>query len=152
VPQEYLANSVEIAALGVGWSAAQPADGLSEQEIAEREAVIAAGLYRLRLAFPMQARSFTDEEAAATNKLWRDIFIALHPRVFHEAVMRFIVTDRKGFFPSPGQVVGIVEDMVTAYLDRQREIEEHQDDLANLRKTLDKIIATGQANGQDEPE
>ena len=94
------------------WAIAQTQKGLTPQERKQHNALVAAELYKLRIAYPAQARNFKPEEVAATNALWVEIFEGVEPQVLHEAVKRFITTDRKGFFPAPGQVAGFVEQIM----------------------------------------
>jgi len=77
----------------------------------EHEAVISAELAKLRFAYPTQARNFKQEEADIIQALWSEVFAGVDPVILHEAVIRFIKTDRKAFFPSPGQIMGVVEDI-----------------------------------------
>jgi hypothetical protein len=75
------------------------------------ELFIAAELYTLRMAYPVQARKFTEREVSRTNELWAEIFAGADLRQLHKAIIRFIATDRKAFFPSPGQIIGVLEDI-----------------------------------------
>lgn len=75
------------------------------------ELFIAAELYTLRMAYPVQARKFTEREVIRTNELWAEIFAGVDLLLMHKAVVRFIATDRKAFFPSPGQIIGVLEDI-----------------------------------------
>ena len=43
--------------------------------------------------------------------LWLEVFVEIEPGIFHEAILRFVTADRKGFFPSPGQIMGIIVDI-----------------------------------------
>jgi hypothetical protein len=94
----------------------------------QQDAVIAAELLRLQVAYPAQSRKFAPEEIRATNALWKEIFAGVDPRVFHEAVTRFIRDDRKAFFPSPGQISGFVEKILQEIKD-----EEHWAELEGYR-------------------
>ena len=76
------------------------------------ELFIAAELYTLRMAYPVKARKFTEREVSRTNELWAEIFVGVDLRLLHKAIVRFIATDRKAFFPSPGQIIGVLEDIV----------------------------------------
>ena len=76
------------------------------------ELFIAAELYTLRMAYPVQARKFTEREVNRTNELWAEAFAGVDLRLLHKAIIRFIATDRKAFFPSPGQIIGVLEDIV----------------------------------------
>jgi len=76
----------------------------------DKNKAISAALLKLSLAYPAQSRSFSPEEVRALTMLWNEAFEDIEPDMLHEAVRRFIAEDRKGFFPSPGQIRGIVED------------------------------------------
>jgi hypothetical protein len=100
---------------------------ISPDERKKRNAIIAAELYKLRIAYPAQSRNFSDAEAKATNALWSEIFAGAPPDVLREAVTRFIITDRKGFFPSPGQIAGAAEQIIKergAAAERERTVAE----------------------------
>jgi len=76
------------------------------------ELLIAAELYTLRMAYPVQARNFTEREVMRTNQLWAEVFAGIDLHLIHKAIIRFIATDRKAFFPSPGQIWGMVEEII----------------------------------------
>jgi len=84
-------------------------DGLPEE--LKYELFIAAELYTLRMAYPVQARKFTEREVSRTNELWAEIFAGVELRLLHKAIIRFISQDRKAFFPTPGQIIGVVEEI-----------------------------------------
>ena len=48
---------------------------------------------------------------SAITALWLDMFAEVEPGLIGEAIMRFLDKERKGFFPSPGQIKGIIEDI-----------------------------------------
>ena len=104
--------------------------GMTVQEWAIYDAEISIGLLKLRTAFPTQTRNYNDKEHDMLITLWLEIFVAIEPGIFHEAIMRFIATDRKGFFPSPGQVMGIVEDIKT---EREWQAEEERAEAEAIR-------------------
>lgn len=93
--------------------------------------IIAGELAKLQVAYPSQIRNYSPEEVAATCALWTEIFGRVHPQVFHEAVQRFILNDRKGFFPTPGQVVKYVEDIIKEV----REIKHRQESYERMKRT-----------------
>jgi hypothetical protein len=103
------AGTVALGVLSREWLTAQTVCDLPPGRRAAHDALIAAELLRLRRAYPTQARNFSEEEARATGELWAEIFAGVDPVLLHEAVLRFIVTDRKGYFPAPGQIAGCVE-------------------------------------------
>ena len=106
------------------------------------ELFIAAELYTLRMAYPVQARKFTEREVSRTNELWTEIFTGVDLRLLHKAIIRFITTDRKAFFPSPGQIIGILEDIITEEKAEQNRIaaEKHWAKVAEM----DRRIAQGE--------
>ncbi|MFI3254411.1 MAG: replicative helicase loader/inhibitor [Eubacteriales bacterium] len=91
--------------------------GADKQKI---NTLIAGELAVLQVAFPTQARNFSQDEVEATSHLWQEIFGRIHPKLLHEAVKRFIFKDRKGFFPSPGLIVGEVEQIMEEIIGEER--------------------------------
>jgi hypothetical protein len=91
---------------------------MTEQEWSMYDAELSLGLLTLRTAFPAQARNFSEREHDMLSALWQEIFAEAEPGMLREAIMRFISADRKGFFPSPGQIMGIIED-ITAEREKQ---------------------------------
>jgi len=85
--------------------------GMGEQEWVLYNAEVSIGLLTLRTAFPAQSRNFSDREHDMLLALWLEIFAETKPGTFREAIMHFISTDRKGFFPAPGQIMGAIEEM-----------------------------------------
>ena len=112
--------------------------GITAQEWASYDAAISVGLLKLRTAFPTQARNCSEKEHDMLIALWLEIFIAIEPSIFHEAIMRFVAADRKGFFPSPGQIMGIVED-IQAERERQATEERIKTHAAYLRQIQQRI-------------
>jgi hypothetical protein len=78
----------------------------------QHEAMISGALALLRTAYPTQARSFSSQERQATTALWQDMFRGVAPQTMTEAVTRFIASDRKAFFPAPGQIMGCIEQII----------------------------------------
>jgi hypothetical protein len=66
----------------------------------------------LQTAFPTIVRNYDEYEVQALQQLWYDIFKNVPEQLMREAIKRFIINDRKGFFPSPGQIVGYIEQIV----------------------------------------
>lgn len=66
----------------------------------------------LSTAFPTVVRNYDDYEVKAMQELWYSIFKNVPEELFQEGIKRYIINDRKGFFPSPGQIVGIIVDIV----------------------------------------
>ena len=92
--------------------------GITEQEWAAYDAEISIGLLTLRTAFPTQTRSYSDREYDMLTALWLETFVEVEPGIIHDAILHFVNTDRKGFFPSPGQIMGNVVD-IQAQRERQ---------------------------------
>ncbi len=66
----------------------------------------------LQTAFPAVVRNYDEYEFQALQNLWYDIFKNVPEQLMREAVKRFIINERKGFFPSPGQIIGYIEQIV----------------------------------------
>ena len=92
--------------------------------------VISNQLFVLQTAYPTVVRNYTQEEYQALRGLWYDIFKNVPEPLMKEAIKRFIINDRKGFFPSPGQIIGCIEQIVK----EQREAEETRKLIEHQRK------------------
>jgi len=112
--------------------------GITEQEWAIYDAEVSVGLLTLRTAFPTQTRNYSDKEHDMLMALWLEIFVALEPGIINEAILRFIAADRKGFFPSPGQIMGIIVD-IQAERERQAAEERTKAHAAYLRQIQQRI-------------
>ena len=66
-------------------------------------------LVRLRTVYPSQIKNYTAEEIEILQATWSEVFAETSPQVLSEAVMRFIKTDHKGIFPTPGQIMAIIK-------------------------------------------
>jgi bacterioferritin-associated ferredoxin len=112
---------------------------MTEQSWVIYDAAMSIGLLTLRTAYPTQARNYSDKEHDMLAALWLEIFAEVKPDILYEAIMRFISTDRKGFFPSPGQVMGIVESIVKEreWKETEKRIAEHAIYLRELQKRID---------------
>jgi len=107
--------------------------GISEQAWAILDAEVSIGLLTLRTAFPTQARNYSDREHDMLTALWLEIFAEVERGILNEAIMRFVAADRKEFFPSPGQVMGFVEEIIAEQ--KKREDDEHMKrEIARLRE------------------
>lgn len=87
------------------WLSIQTEDALPIETISEQ-------LLVLQTAFPTIVRNYDEYEVQALQQLWYDIFKHVPEQLMREAIKRFIINDRKGFFPSPGQIVGYIEQIV----------------------------------------
>jgi len=113
--------------------------GITEQEWAIYDAEISVGLLTLRTAFPTQTRNYSDKEHDMLTALWLEIFVSIEPGILNEAIMRFVTADRKGFFPSPGQIMGVIVD-IQAEHERQTAEErtkEHALYLQQIQRRID---------------
>jgi hypothetical protein len=113
--------------------------GMNEQEWAIYDAEVSIGLLTLRTAFPTQARNYSDREHDVLTALWLEIFAEVEPGLLREAIMRFVATELKGFFPSPGQIMSVVEEIQG---ERQRQekakrIAQHDAYLQELQQRID---------------
>ena len=87
----------------------------------------------LQTAFPTVVRNYDQFEFQAMQKLWYDIFKNVPELLMQEAIKRFIINDRKGFFPSPGQIIGYIEQIAQ----EQKEAEEERRMIERLEKLLE---------------
>lgn len=96
----------------------------------------------LQTAFPTIVRNYDQFEFQAMQKLWYDIFKNVPEQLMQEAIKRFIINDRKGFFPSPGQIVGYIEQIAQ----EQKEAEEERRMIERLEKILeyDNLVKKGE--------
>ena len=113
--------------------------GITEQEWAVYDAEMSMGLLTLRTAFPTQSRNYNDREHDMLMALWLEIFVEIERGILNEAIVRFVTSDRKGFFPSPGQIVGIIEDIQA---ERKAQIEaersrKHYEYLRQIQQRID---------------
>jgi hypothetical protein len=74
--------------------------------------------------------------------LWLEIFAEVERGILNEAILRFIAADRKGFFPSPGQVMGVVGDIIKER--KKREDEERMRVHAIYLRELQQRIDNGE--------
>ena len=112
--------------------------GMTEQEWAIYDAALSIGLLTLRTAFPTQTRNYSDREHDMLAALWLEIFAEVNPEILREAIMRFISTDRKGFFPAPGQIMGFVEDIQKEreWQETERRMKEHAVYLREIQRRV----------------
>ena len=116
--------------------------GMTEQEWAVYDAEVSIGLLTLRTAFPTQSRNYSDREFDMLTALWLEVFVEIERGILNEAVIRFVTADRKGFFPAPGQIMSIAEE-ITAERKKQAEVESTKRHYAYLRE-LQKRINNGE--------
>lgn len=83
-----------------------------QQETPNTLESVAKQLLVLQTAYPTITRSYNKSEYRSLLKLWYSIFRFVPENTMREAIRRYIINDRKGFFPVPGQIVGYIEQIV----------------------------------------
>lgn len=83
-----------------------------QQETPNTPESIAKQLLVLQTAYPTITRSYSESEYKALLSLWCSIFRFVPEDIMRRAILRYIINDRKGFFPVPGQIVGYIEQIV----------------------------------------
>jgi len=109
---------------------------MDERQLAQYSAAVAVSIFKLRTAFHTQARNFRESEIDALNALWLETFSNFRPEDIQEAVLRFIKDDRKGFFPSPGQVEGFVEQIVKERKAQEKSVEYWAKEVARRHRLM----------------
>jgi len=89
--------------------------GMDEKQWAKYAAVITTGLFKLRTAYPSQTRNYSVLENDALTALWLETFASTDIQFLPEAIDQFIKQDKKGFFPSPGQILDFAEKAKNAH-------------------------------------
>ena len=95
----------EVTKYSENWLSVQTAQPMPKEKLN-------AQLLVLQTAFPTVVRGYDQMEFKALQSLWYDVFKNVPEELMSEAIRRFIINDRKGFFPSPGQIVGYIEQIV----------------------------------------
>lgn len=98
-------NERGIVPISKSWLSIQ-SDDLLPAEVMDSQLLV------LQTAFPTVVRNYDKYEYQALRSLWYEIFKNVPEQLLKEAIKRFIINDRKGFFPSPGQIVGYIEQIV----------------------------------------
>jgi hypothetical protein len=84
---------------------------ITQFQQSQKNKTIAAALAKLNIAYPVQTRSFSEEDVRLLSLVWHEAFEDTEADILEEAVKRFIKNDRKGFFPAPGQIMEYVEEI-----------------------------------------
>lgn len=115
------------------WLSIQTEDALPIETISEQ-------LLVLQTAFPTIVRNYDEYEVQALQQLWYDIFKNVPEQLMREAIKRFIINDRKGFFPSPGQIVGEIEQIVAEQKEAElmKRLLEHQEAMLEYDRLVEK--------------
>lgn len=96
-----------------------------QQETPNTLESVAKQLLVLQTAYPTITRSYNKSEYRSLLKLWYSIFRFVPENTMREAIRRYIINDRKGFFPVPGQIVGYIEQIVSEQNAAQEARENH---------------------------
>ena len=138
-PLNYAANISAEAKNSAMQKPETPAPDMAGEERAAYEAEVSIALFVLRTAFPAQTRSYGDRELDALTALWLEVFAGTEPGMVRRAAMRFISADRKGFFPSPGQVMGHVEIIreERKQAEKQKRMSEHAAELQQYYRRIE---------------
>jgi hypothetical protein len=128
-------ESTALVSYSDNWLAAQTVKPLTEKQLDTELAVLAT-------AFPTVVRGYDASEHKAMKALWHGIFRNIPQEVLREAILRFIINDRKGFFPAPGQIVGYVE-QIAAEHKAERDRIAHEAHMTMLRE-IDRRIKAGE--------
>lgn len=64
--------------------------------------------YRIRTLFDTEAGKQDKDYVAIIEDTWIRAFRDTNPDILAEAVHEFILTDKKGFLPKPGQIVEMI--------------------------------------------
>ena len=100
--------------------------GMCEKQWAMHMKSVTKCLFRLRTAFPVQSRNFDEIETEALTALWLEFFADIKPEILESAVNLYIKRNRTGFFPSLGQIVGFVEQIMAEGEARQQAIKNQE--------------------------
>lgn len=135
-------NDTELTTYSANWLVVQTDKPIAPQKVS-------AQLLVLQTAFPAVVRNFDKFEFQALQSLWYDVFKNVPEEVMREAIRRFIINDRKGFFPSPGQIVKYVE-QIAAEEKMRRDEEEFKKEMeryAAIRAEEQRLIEAGEICG-----
>ena len=112
--------------------------GITENEWNIYDAELSVGLLKLRIAFPTQTRNYSAKEHDMLMALWFEMFVGVEKGMLNDAIMRFIRSDRQGYFPSPGQIIGIIANMQAENEQKEKQ-ERYENHIAELRQRQQRI-------------
>ena len=84
---------------------------LSAQNNAQQlvhNAKIIGECYRVRVLFDTEANKHDKDYIAIIEDTWLRAFKDTEPKLLAEAVHEFVISDKKGFLPKPGQIVELL--------------------------------------------
>ena len=95
---------------GLAGPANRPANqsSLASQDSAKElihEAKVIGECYRIRVLFDTEAQKLDADYGAIVEDTWLKTFRNTDPEFLERAVQEFIVSDKKGYLPKPGQIL-----------------------------------------------
>ena len=88
-----------------------PQNQLANPEDAEKlihEAKIIGECYRVRVLFDTEHLKNDNDYVSIIEETWLRAFKDVSPELLEEAVHNFIISDKKGYLPKPGQIVELL--------------------------------------------
>ena len=82
--------------------------GLNNAEKLIHDAKIVGECYRVRVLFDTEHLKHDTDYVAIIEDTWLRTFKDTDPALLAEAVQNFIVSDKKGYLPKPGQIVELL--------------------------------------------
>ena len=73
-----------------------------------QEAKIIGECYRIRVLFDTESQKTDRDYIKIIEDTWLKTFKDIDPELLEEAVQNFIVSDKKGYLPKPGQIVEFI--------------------------------------------
>lgn len=119
----------EIVLMSKNWLQIQQETQVTVKSIADQ-------LMVLQTAYPTTTRNYSKSEYKAMLGLWYSVFSKVPEDTMREAIRRYIINDRKGFFPVPGQIVGYIEQIVSEQ-NAAQEARENYLELSRLNGEID---------------
>ena len=89
----------------------QPQNQLAEQDEAAKlihDAKVIGECYRVRVLFDTADQKNNSDYAEVIESTWLRTFKYTDPDLLEEAVQNFIVSDKKGYLPKPGQIIELL--------------------------------------------
>jgi len=85
----------------------EPCTSLSRNEITKlhHDAKVVGECYRVRILFDTDANKNDPDYISIIEDTWIKTFTNTNPEILQEAVHNFIVSDKNGFLPKPGQII-----------------------------------------------
>ena len=122
-----------------------PKNQLSEINDAAKiihDAKVIGECYRVRTLFDTEALKIDKDYISVIEDTWLRTFKDTEPELLEEAVQNFIVSDKKGYLPKPGQIVELLVKGIKA-IERKR----YCDKIERLeRELLFKKYSAGEAD------